>query len=72
MLKNKLIGNYQIVPNVVDTTLFKSTNETSKTFTITHISSLLEPHKNISGMLRVAKQLENQLDSFVWNFMDFK
>ena len=69
MLKNKLTGNYQIVPNVVDTTLFKSTNETSKTFTITHVSSLLEPHKNISGMLRVAKQLENQLDSFVWNFI---
>ena len=69
MLKSGLIGNYQIIPNVVNTTLFKPTLKTSKVFTITHISSLLDKHKNISGMLRVAKQLEDCIDSFQWNFI---
>ena len=69
MLKSGLIGNYQIIPNVVNTTLFKPTLKTSKVFTITHISSLLDKHKNISGMLHVAKKLENIIDSFQWNFI---
>lgn len=69
MLKSGLRGNYQIIPNVVNTTLFKPTLKTSKVFTITHISSLLDKHKNISGMLRVAKQLEDCIDSFQWNFI---
>ena len=69
MLKSGLRGNYQIIPNVVNTTLFKPTLKTSKVFTITHISSLLDKHKNISGMLHVAKKLENIIDSFQWNFI---
>ena len=69
MLKSGLRGNYQIIPNVVNTTLFKPILKTSKVFTITHISSLLDKHKNISGMLRVAKQLEDCIDSFQWNFI---
>jgi|TARA_B110000908_G_scaffold107942_1_gene126803 glycosyltransferase involved in cell wall biosynthesis len=72
MLKSGLRGNYQIIPNVVNTELFKPTSKTSKVFTITHISSLLDKHKNISGMLRVAKQLENTIDSFRWNFIGGK
>lgn len=72
MLKSGLRGNYQIIPNVVNTALFKPTLKTSKVFTITHISSLLDKHKNISGMLRVAKQLENTIDSFRWNFIGGK
>lgn len=72
MLKSGLRGNYQIIPNVVNTALFKPALKTSKVFTITHISSLLDKHKNISGMLRVAKQLENTIDSFRWNFIGGK
>jgi len=72
MLKSGLKGSYEIIPNVVDTHLFKPAKKTTKKFTITHISSLLDKHKNISGMLRVAKQLENTIDTFQWNFIGGK
>ena len=72
MVKSGLKGNYQIIPNVVDTRLFKPVPKTSKIFTITHISNLQDQHKNISGMLRVAKQLESSIDSFQWNFIGGK
>ncbi len=72
MLKSGLKGNYRIIPNVVNTHLFKPAKKTTKKFTITHISSLLDKHKNISGMLRVAKQLENTIDTFQWNFIGGK
>ena len=69
MLKSGLLGTYEIVPNVVDTVFFKPSDTINNVFTITHISSLLDKHKNISGMLRVAKQLEDSIDSFQWNFI---
>ena len=72
MLEYGLEGNYKIVPNVVDTALFKPKLKITNEFTITHISSLLDKHKNISGMLRVAKKLENTIDSFKWNFIGGK
>ena len=72
MLKSGLKGSYEIIPNVVNTHLFKPAKKTTKKFTITHISSLLDKHKNISGMLRVAKQLENTIDTFQWNFIGGK
>ena len=72
MLKSGLKGNYEIIPNVVDTRLFKPVPKTSKIFTITHISNLQDQHKNISGMLRVAKQLESSIDAFQWNFIGGK
>lgn len=67
-----LIGNYKIVPNVVDTNVFKPAPKISEHFTITHVSSLLDRHKNISGMLRVAKQLESEIEAFTWNFIGGK
>ena len=72
MLKSGLKGNYEIIPNVVNTHLFKPAKKTTKIFTITHISNLENQHKNISGMLRVAKQLESSIDSFQWNFIGGK
>ncbi len=72
MLKSGLKGSYEIIPNVVDTHLFKPAKKTTKKFTITHISNLEDQHKNISGMLRVAKQLESSIDSFQWNFIGGK
>ena len=72
MLKSGLKGNYEIIPNVVDTHRFKPTSKKTKIFTITHISNLQDKHKNISGMLRVAKQLESSIDSFQWNFIGGK
>lgn len=67
-----LKGKYLIVPNVVDTNVFKPTPKTIENFTITHVSSLLDRHKNISGMLRVAKQLESEVAVFTWNFIGGK
>lgn len=63
-----LKGNYTIVPNVVNTNLFKPLKIQNTEFKIIHISSLLDKHKNISGMLRVAKKLENKIDNFTWKF----
>jgi glycosyltransferase involved in cell wall biosynthesis len=72
MLKCGLKGSYKIIPNVVNTHLFKPAKKTTKKFTITHISSLLDKHKNITGMLRVAKQLEKSIDAFQWKFIGGK
>ena len=72
MLKSGLKGHYEIIPNVVDTHFFKPSKKTTKKFTITHISNLQDTHKNISGMLRVAKQLESSITSFQWNFIGGK
>lgn len=72
MLKSGLKGSYEIIPNVVNTHLFKPAKKTTKKFTITHISNLEDQHKNISGMLRVAKQFESSIDSFQWNFIGGK
>lgn len=64
-----LKGHYSPVPNVVDTASFKPTTSTHKTFTLVHVSSLIDPHKNISGMLRVARQLEDRIGAFNWEFI---
>ena len=52
-----LKGNYQPVPNVVDTDLFIPKKTENETFTILHISSMYEPHKNISGILKAYVKL---------------
>lgn len=48
-------ARYEVVPNVVDTRLFlppKSVTENTKQKEILHVSSLVDDHKNISGMLQ--------------------
>ncbi|MEE9408760.1 MAG: glycosyltransferase family 4 protein [Polaribacter sp.] len=62
-------GNFVTVPNVVDTDLFLPKKKEHKTLKLVHVSSLKDNHKNISGMLRVAKLLEDKLDYFEWNFI---
>lgn len=69
MLRHGLSGNYKVIPNVVDTNLFIPQAKSNDEFTITHVSSLLDVHKNISGMLRVARKLEEIIPSFRWNFI---
>ncbi|MDE0979130.1 MAG: glycosyltransferase, partial [Flavobacteriales bacterium] len=50
------MGNHaQVIPNVVDTNLFKrdeATASSGDSFELVHISSLSDEQKNISGMLR--------------------
>lgn len=56
MKKWGLNGKFHTVPNVVDTELFQPGNKPS-IFRIIHVSSLLDEHKNISGMLRAIKRV---------------
>ena len=72
MLKFGLKGNYRPIPNVVDTDLFRPGIKKLKEFTIVHISSLKDNPKNISGMLSVAKKLENAIGNFTWKFIGGK
>ena len=59
-----LKGNYFRVPNVVNTDLFFPTENTNKTFIITHISNMLNVHKNVEGLLNVVKKLDSKITNF--------
>ena len=60
MLENGLIGNYKLLYNVVDTTIFSpNTQLKSKKPMLLHVSSLIEREKNIKGTLRVLKKLQD-------------
>ncbi|MCG1035720.1 glycosyltransferase family 4 protein [Polaribacter sargassicola] len=62
-------GNYKTVPNVVNTNLFIPAKKEVTFLKIVHISSLKDDHKNIKGMLRVAKLLSEKLTYFEWKFI---
>jgi L-malate glycosyltransferase len=74
-LKNAMIrfgfdGNYKVVPNVVDTDLFKpAVSEPASKKNILHVSSLMDDQKNISGMLRVIKRLAEKRHDFFLNII---
>ena len=72
MLNLGLKGNYLPIPNVVDTQLFKPLHEKEKKFTIVHVSSLKNEHKNISGILKAAKIVETEIPNCTWNFIGGK
>lgn len=58
--------NYRIVPNVVDVNLFKPAEKTksSPVKTLVHLSCFSDHFKNISGILRVMKQLSELRTDF--------
>ncbi|MCF6241940.1 MAG: glycosyltransferase family 4 protein, partial [Bacteroidales bacterium] len=58
MISMNLHGNYQIVPNVVDTNVFFPVKEIKKPdiFNIVHISGMTDRIKNITGMLNAVKK----------------
>jgi len=64
MLSLNLKGNYFRVPNVVNTNLFFPSENSNATFTITHISNMMNKHKNVKGFLRVVKKLESKITNF--------
>ena len=57
-------GNYVRVPNVVNTKLFYPQEKNSSIFTITHVSNMVNKHKNIEGIINVIKKLEGKIDNF--------
>lgn len=52
-------GNYQVVPNVVDTRLFALAATDSDRVRFLHVSSLVDAHKNISGLLSAWKKVSD-------------
>ncbi len=60
-----LKGNYNPVPNVVDTNLFtlKTINQ-NKSFVILHASNMLDEHKNISGIIRTISKFKEFTSNF--------
>jgi len=74
-LKNAMIalgfrGNYRVLPNVVNTTLFSIVQKKNTSIKkILHISSFVDAHKNISGILRVIKKLSEIRQDFSLHFI---
>jgi glycosyltransferase involved in cell wall biosynthesis len=62
-------GNYETVGNVVDTELFIPKKKEATFLKLLHVSSLKNDHKNIEGMLQVAKLLEDEIGYFEWVFI---
>ncbi|MFK7757956.1 MAG: glycosyltransferase [Flavobacteriales bacterium] len=54
-----LNSRYEVVPNVVNSELFKPTDKV-KEFTFVHVSSLLDEHKNVSGIIRAFKAVSEK------------
>jgi glycosyltransferase involved in cell wall biosynthesis len=66
MLSHGFETKYEIIYNVMDTKLFhpSAIKEKKEKIKFVHISTLDDPHKNISGMLRVAEKLSKQRTDF--------
>jgi glycosyltransferase involved in cell wall biosynthesis len=64
----RIVGNnipQQTIPNVFDPQIFHlKAKEKSEKFIFLHISSLLDNHKNISGILKVSRRLALENDCF--------
>ncbi len=71
MLSMNLQGNYQIVPNVVDTKVFFPGKKITKPdkFSIVHISGMNDRVKNITGMLNAIKKAYSLSPNFKITFV---
>jgi glycosyltransferase involved in cell wall biosynthesis len=62
----KIIGNYNIIPNVVEINLFKQKqNINSEVKRIIHVSSLEEDQKNFKGILFAISELKKRRNDFL-------
>lgn len=59
-----LIERCQVLPNVVNDELFYPAEEPPKRFRFIHISTFDDAHKNVSGMFRVFKKLQDDALDF--------
>jgi glycosyltransferase involved in cell wall biosynthesis len=57
-------NEYRVVNNVVDTEIFSVAEKENDIKTILHVSTLNDHQKNISGILRAAKQLSQKRSDF--------
>lgn len=58
-------GKYKIIPNVVNTQVFKPTINKPEKNIFLHISNLVDDHKNITGILNVSKKLAESGYKFI-------
>lgn len=61
-----LKGNYSVVPNVVDTSVFHPVEKKNNRFVIVHVSSLADQHKNISGLLQGIRKFQDEIPDFLF------
>ena len=59
-----LNGNYKIIPNIVNTTLFSTKTSKSETFKILHVSNMLDVQKNVSGIIKTMSNLQTKIPNF--------
>jgi glycosyltransferase involved in cell wall biosynthesis len=64
MIALGLKGKYTVIPNVVDTNLFRPHKTESNEFSILHISNMIDAHKNVSKLLHVVSQLRKSISDF--------
>jgi glycosyltransferase involved in cell wall biosynthesis len=65
-----ITNQFKVVPNVVDTNIFKIKSAENKEIKqILHVSDLNDHHKNISGLLRAIKLLSETRQDFVLNII---
>lgn len=64
MTKFKIQIPYTIVPNVVNTDRFFPTFQKPEIYTLLHISSMKEAHKNISGILKTVADYSKKDENF--------
>ena len=65
MLQLNIKGQYCIVPNVVDTQTFSQKPDSTNTpFKLLHVSTLIDEHKNITGLLTAFKEVLKSNASF--------
>lgn len=60
MLAHGLNGQFELIYNVVDTTIFKPAEKTNTRIQLLHVSSLVEREKNITGTFNVIKKLQER------------
>lgn len=70
MIESGLNGNYVVIPNVVETNIFKwkEIKDHGKK-SILHVSNIRDEHKNVSGLLRVVSKLSVIRQDFVLNII---
>ena len=64
MVLNGLEGNYKVIPNVVDTETFVPKEIINDRLTILHVSSMVNVHKNVEGILNVVSKLKENIPNF--------
>jgi glycosyltransferase involved in cell wall biosynthesis len=68
MVASGFNNRYFVVPNVVNTSIFKPGESTRHSKRLLHVSSMKEEHKNISGIIRSIRTLKNIRNDFVFTF----